>query len=206
MKVILSEYRNDFTRYSVVKWLRYFFVSQNTLLELMDYVPNWVVSFLNLFVRPRKEYVHIDPHDVWSLDHTLALIIVPALRKLRSVKHGVPMDFVHDLDSEFFDQDNNKQLELFDCAAYRGISQARWDAAMDKMIWSFEQIIIENNDVYNLHYYDKLLVPRAVDDVLSDGEAFVETHTFNKLRYTLYEKRVQEGFDLFAKYYRSLWD
>jgi hypothetical protein len=32
------------------------------------------------------------------------------------------------------------------------------------------------------------------------------SHYFDAAGYTLYQDRIQEGLDLFAKYYRSLWD
>jgi hypothetical protein len=38
----------------------------------------------------RKVSVRIDDHDVWSLYNTLALIIAPALKKLKEQKHGAP--------------------------------------------------------------------------------------------------------------------
>ena len=40
--------------------------------------------------RPRKIKVHIDYYDVWSADHTLAMIIAPTLKKLKEHQHGYP--------------------------------------------------------------------------------------------------------------------
>jgi hypothetical protein len=36
------------------------------------------------------EYVKIDPWDTWSMDHTLAPIILPMLKQLKATKHGAP--------------------------------------------------------------------------------------------------------------------
>ena len=44
----------------------------------------------------RAETVVIDDYDVWNLDHSLALIIAPALKKLKEKKQGAP--FVHNED------------------------------------------------------------------------------------------------------------
>ena len=38
----------------------------------------------------RKIEIRIDKYDVWGLDHTLALIIHPALVLLKEQKHGDP--------------------------------------------------------------------------------------------------------------------
>ena len=38
----------------------------------------------------RKISVQIDSYDDWSLDHSLALIIYPALLQLKQNKNGVP--------------------------------------------------------------------------------------------------------------------
>ncbi len=37
----------------------------------------------------RKINVEIDYYDTWSLDHTLAMIIYPALLQLKATKHGI---------------------------------------------------------------------------------------------------------------------
>ena len=39
---------------------------------------------------PRTEKIHIDPWDTWSMDYTLALIILPMLNQLKESKHGAP--------------------------------------------------------------------------------------------------------------------
>ena len=40
--------------------------------------------------RKRKIKVKIDNYDTWSMDHTLAYIIVPMLKQLHETKHGAP--------------------------------------------------------------------------------------------------------------------
>ena len=58
--------------------------------------------------------VEIHPWDTWALDHTLALIIVPALEQLRDGSQSYPQDF------EEFEE---------------------WTDAIDKMIIAFENVI-----------------------------------------------------------------
>jgi hypothetical protein len=42
-------------------------------------------------VHPKIEYVKIDRWDTWSMDHTLAHIVLPMLRQLQATKHGSPL-------------------------------------------------------------------------------------------------------------------
>lgn len=127
----------------------------------------------------RKIGIRIDPYDTWNMDHTLAMLIVPMLRQLREQQHGIPGAFspahsteTHQLQFPFMDEDH-------DAAFARG--EARWLEVMDKMIWSFEQIISE-------------------DSLTSDVPAGYHGSAEN------YQRAIQEGIDLFAKYYRNLWD
>lgn len=77
---------------------------------------------------PRQVEITIHNYDTWSLDKTLALIIPPLLRQLKSTKHGVPVEcFADDYDGEYTD-------EAFAAA------EARWAEVMDKMILAFELV------------------------------------------------------------------
>lgn len=73
---------------------------------------------------PRQVSVELDPHDTWNLDHTLALIIAPALRRFRDMTHSFPGDFHRDDDLE------------------GEAGMAAWQAALDKMIAAFESVAI----------------------------------------------------------------
>ena len=59
-------------------------------------------------IHPKIDYVKIDRWDTWSMDHTLAFIILPMLKQLKADKHGAP--FVDDEDVP----------EHLRCGEYRG--------------------------------------------------------------------------------------
>ena len=42
-------------------------------------------------VHPAIKYVKIDRYDTWSMDHTLADIVLPMLKQLQATKHGSPL-------------------------------------------------------------------------------------------------------------------
>ena len=58
----------------------------------------------------RATRVEIEPHDTWSMDHTLAMIIHPMLVQLKATAHGYPI----------------------------GLTEQEWDKILDEMIWAFE--------------------------------------------------------------------
>jgi hypothetical protein len=59
----------------------------------------------------RATRVEIEPHDTWSMDCTLAMIIHPMLVQLKATQHGHPSN----------------------------LTEQEWDQILDEMIWAFEQ-------------------------------------------------------------------
>ena len=75
----------------------------------------------------RKVDIHIDNYDIWNLDHTLALIIVPCLKKYRENAHG------------YFAVDNEDTPEhLYTDDSW---SKERMEFVLDEMIFAFETVV-----------------------------------------------------------------
>ena len=164
----------------------------------------------------RKIEVEIEGHDTWSLDHSLAYIILPALIQLKENKHGVPSeladvggeDWTDQQPFDFYKESHNEAFE-------EGCK--RWDETLDKMIWSFQQLALEDYDQqyhhgkaqYDWKKTDKTF-PNPVTGVDEATYQMVDKnpneHWYDHVGHKLHEDRIQEGLDLFAKYYRSLWD
>lgn len=97
----------------------------------------------------RKIVVRIDPYDTWSMEHTLAHIILPMLKQLKATKHGSPA-----VDNE------DVPAVLHPPADYQDsyidpMWHKRWDWVMDEMIWAFEQIVKDPEvsvEDYKEHY------------------------------------------------------
>jgi len=123
--------------------------------------------------------VQIEDFDVYSMDTTLAHIVVPMLKKLKEVKIGVPGDIIHEF-HQYAEQNpldlGMSSKELDDLEFER--AEQKWNEILDKMIWAFEQALNDYEDLYS---------------EVSSGQ--LES----------YEKKLAEGFELFGKYYRSLW-
>lgn len=155
----------------------------------------------------RKISVKIDDFDTWSLDHTLAIIIYPALLQLKNTKHGVPGEFA-DVGGEShgtqdsFDFYKESHNEAFDEGS------KRWDEILDKMIWSFEQLL---KDDYSEQYHHgeakfEFVIENEDDDYSVMKDLNPTEHWYDGNGHMLHEQRIQEGLDLFGRYFRSLWD
>lgn len=164
----------------------------------------------------RSVKVTIDNYDTYSLDHTLAYIILPALLDLKEKKMGIPSDLVdniggedwHDQDSFDFYKESHK--EAFE------IAEKRWDEILDKMIWSFRQILFDDYDTLYHHGEAKFKFEKTDQQFLNPVTGQLEEtyqmidknpneHWYDHVGHQLHEQRIQEGLELFGKYYRALW-
>src|SRR5210317_107587 len=88
--------------------------------------------------RTQKVKVRIDRWDTWSMDHTLAPIILPMLKQLKETKHGAPMVDMKDVPKEL--RATKKQIEAYGKNGDVDPKHFdRWDWVLDEMIWTFEQ-------------------------------------------------------------------
>jgi len=89
--------------------------------------------------RKQRVDVLVEPHDVWSLDWTLAQIIHPGLIMLKQQKNGAPWVDPADVPEELrptaeelanYEEDLRTDELWFD----------RYDYILDEMIWAFDLI------------------------------------------------------------------
>lgn len=170
----------------------------------------WIHTFLQWIYDKRKRNIkiHIDKWDVWSMDTTLAYIIVPMLKELRKQAHGYPMDFCTE-------DDRCEAQTLFEGEGFEfpeDSGAVSWAETLGKMIWAFEQVIdFDWEDQYRTGEADF----QWVDSDYEDGTSLKYSTMIDGPNHTLevdydgirkHQERMQEGFDLFGKYYRNLWD
>lgn len=164
----------------------------------------------------RRINVEINEYDTWGLDHTLALIILPALIQLKQNKHGVPSEFIEriggDMDRNYcFDFIKDDEDEVFDQLC------DKWNEVFDKMIWSFQQIVLDDYD--DKYHHGKMDIgwkqtekqyPNPLTGQMEHMYEMVDNnpdeHWYDYVGHMLHEERIQEGLELFGKYYRNLWD
>lgn len=142
----------------------------------------------------RKVRIRIDKWDTWSMDHTLALIIVPMLKQLQATKQGAPL--VDDDDAPENLRSTTEAPKEHDCDIDCNHFK-RWDWVMSEMIWAMEQIVLDDES----QFYDW----SEVDDN-ADFQTQVNKMKVDREGLRQYQERIQNGCRLFGKYFQALWD
>jgi hypothetical protein len=138
MKVKIGPYVNWIGPYQIADKIP--FVSEETRESIGDWLSKtWVNDLCNWYhsKKKRKVKVHIDKYDTWSMDHTLAYIILPMLKQLRDTKHGSPMVDDEDLPPHM----RHTNLTPEDPWGGDNWVHYKWDWVLNEMIWAFEQIL-----------------------------------------------------------------
>jgi hypothetical protein len=220
MKVYIGPYVNWFGPYQIAEKILFWKDKYDDDDDAIDRLGDWLAknrkgkdSALTKFCRwvdskkKRKISIRIDYTDVWSMDNTLALIVVPMLEKLReSVVSGPSVD----------DEDVPENLrstaapalteEQKNCGHTDDNWFKRWEWVLDEMIWTFKQ---HSNDGWEEQYYSGEVDWSLVKSEDSSGPILVTgpNHTFESDSEGIkkHRERMQNGRRLFAKYYESLW-
>ena len=238
MKIYLSNYRDHWISPYTMLDYAFFWTDwskcnrDNSLASALDrdrkYIdrPEWVEKWSDRLVpvskaiqwawdlvHPKIEYVKIDRWDTWSMDHTLAHIVLPMLRQLKATKHGSPFVDDEDVPEHLRSTAAPAKENEWDTDANHFL---RWDWAMDEMIFAFECKVDDSwQDAFRSGEHDILWVP-----VDKDGNEVAKgDHKFTEMRHgpndtyqcdydgmKVVETRIQNGFRLFGKYYQGLWD
>lgn len=241
MKVWISNYRHHWlSPYTVLDriffWTDWSKCSRWTLAETLEdekreksqYVehPEWVdrwadrltpiSGFVNRvldIIHPRVEYVRIDRWDTWSMDSTLAQIVLPMLRQLQATKHGAPLVDDEDVPEHLRSTAADPKENEYDTDSNHFL---RWDWVMAEMIYAFEK---KNQDDWASEFHsgeiDMLWVPVDADgnEVAKGEHKYMQmkrgpndTSHWDREGSEAVQKRITNGFRLFGKYYEGLWD
>jgi hypothetical protein len=208
MKVYISNYRNH--------WLSPYTILERVLFwkdwDNISYDEPWVERWTNRLepacqalcwirerIHPRYTYVKIDRWDTWSMDHTLALIVLPMLKQLHETKHGAPS--VDDEDVPMSLKSTSappKQNEWdTDDNHFR-----RWDWVLTEMIWAFEQKVRDDDES---EFFDHSECG-DVKDFVKDPNKHLSRSKVDWDGLKRHQERKANGFRLFGKYYQNLWD
>jgi len=145
-------------------------------------------------VHPPVRYVKLDRYDTWSMDHTLAYIILPMLRQLKATQQGSaqvdPEDVPEHLRPTEPAGPNNGYTD--------NTVHERWAWVMEEMIWAFEQKL-KDDDEHS--FYDHSGVDRSASFQQQIGQIKVDRDALQA-----HQDRKQNAFRLFGKYYQNLWD
>ena len=160
--------------------------------------------------RKRKEYVRIDHYDTWSMDSTLATIVLPMLKQLKATKHGSPFTDDADVPQELRSTSAPAKESEYDTDANHF---KRWDYVLDEMIFAFECKLDDSwQDKYRTGEIDILWKPSTETDAKGKPLSYEmtsgpkDTYQCDYEGMSLVQARITNGFRLFGKYYEALWD
>ena len=220
MKVWISNYRDHWiSPYTIIEniffWTDWSKCGRNKgVIEDKDYVdhPEWVERWANRitpisnairvvldFIHPRIQYVKIDRWDTWSMDHTLAHIILPMLKQLAKEKHGAP--FTNDEDVPEYLRSYMAQPKEHEWDT-DSLHFMRWDWILAEMIWAFEQELKDDDESEFFDHSEN--EPGAFP--WNDVGQYVSKTKVNWDGLKAHQERKANGFRLFGKYYQNLWD
>ena len=150
----------------------------------------------------RKVKITVHRYDAWNADHTLSLLILPVLKELRDQKIGVPgMMFDENEIKEKYGVESELDLSKEDQEKYWNESVAKWKLILDKIIWSHEQVIRDDDDFSDFHIEGKFEESELWKDLgLGDKQPVVNWEAREA-----YEEHIREGLRLFGEYYQALW-
>ena len=224
MKIYKSNYRNHWiSPYTVLEyvffWTAWSKCGRNKgVIEDRDYVdhPAWVeratdyispvcqaVKWVLDLVHPQINIVRIDRYDTWSMDHTLADIILPMLKQLDATKHGAP--HVDDEDVPEYLRSHMSQPKEHEWDT-DSLWHMRWDWVLAEMIWAFEQKVKDDAEgqFFDHSAYENDNVP--IKEWLADVNNRASKIKYDEAGHQVWLARKANGLRLFGKYYEALWD
>jgi len=216
MKVWISNYRDHWiSPYTIIEhiffWTDWSKCGRNKgVIEDKDYVdhPKWVDKWADRiapisnvirvvldYIQPPIKYVKIDRWDTWSMDHTLALIILPMLKQLDITKHGAPFtedDDVPEYLRSYMAQPKEHEWDT------DSLHFMRWDWILAEMIWAFEQELKDDDEH---QFFD-----HSASEGIKDFNERISKLKVDEKGLKAHQERKKNGFRLFGKYYQNLWD
>ena len=224
MKIYKSNYRNHWiSPYTVLEyvffWTAWSKCGRNRgVIEDRDYVdhPAWVeratdyispvcqaIKWVLDLVHPQINIVRIDRYDTWSMDHTLADIILPMLKQLDATKHGAP--HVDDEDVPEYLRSHMAQPKEHEWDT-DSLWHMRWDWVLAEMIWAFEQKVKDDAEgqFFDHSAYENDNVP--IKEWLADVNNRASKVKYDEAGHQVWLARKANGLRLFGKYYEALWD
>lgn len=184
------------------------FVSEDTHDKIGDFLDKtWVKNICEWFYpkQERKIKIRIDKYDTWNMDHTLALIILPMLKQLKATKQGSPL----------VDDEDIPEHMRHSCPEYYETDDPwihyKWEWVLNEMIWAFEQELDdswEDQFVHGESDIEWIIVSGKEEDDSAMYEMKQKNPDYwvDREGIKQYNDRINNGFRLFGKYYRGLWD
>src|SRR3990167_4476436 len=172
-------------------------ITEKDLVEAKEQMYYSIIMFTEEWLNPKEYYRKIKffiqrgirgwaECDAWDWYSYNAKVNCEVLKWLKEHKHGHPVAMF-----EYTEQRNPSDME-------ERIARDKWKEIINKMIFAFEQIKYDSYDGNLIKWYE------GRDD--ADYKSFIKKYSETKLQTKEEYDLVQEGLQLYIKYYESLWD
>ena len=138
----------------------------------------------------------------WDFYSHCATWSLPRLKHLRNNLNGHPAFLLQEADEL-----NSTRQEHFDFikdVTLNKDAHKKWEEILDKIIWSMENHDKEPDPIYPPNYSHKQIITDLSDSGTSYESLDKRAIDFSPIY--KHGERVQEGFELFGKFFRHLWD
>jgi hypothetical protein len=133
------------------------------------------------------------------MDHTLALIILPMLKKLNAQKHGYGFVDNKDVPKELRSTARGARTGIANPHDWDNYAEARFSWMMGELIWTFEQLADDNDGEDPFYDHTESLLEK-------DFNKSMQKLKVDRVGLDEHRKRIDNGLRLFGKYFRTLWD
>lgn len=151
--------------------------------------------------RKRKVRVKIHSYDPWEGDVNLGVIILPLLKEVKSKRYSSPMVDLEDVPEHLHPE--NKDIDPYGTVDHK--YHARWDWILDEIIYSFEHVAGDKTNWEDQFFHRDYSKPRFQMEKTENGSKLISNTEVDLDGMKEYQKRIDNGFRLFGKYYQSLW-
>jgi hypothetical protein len=136
--------------------------------------------------------------DCWNLQTTTSNFIIPRLKRLKEIVHGYPSMLIDNEEDNYDD------------------GMKKWKEILDKIIYAFEVVSKDYDHISIKDAGGKLeFIPcddrpeySTLEYIGTEEQKKLHNQYVNEYHKAIEDERikVQEGLQLFAKYYECLWD
>lgn len=206
MKVYISNYRSGhwISPYTILEnvffWRKNYDAHEKKPPQWLQSTMEWINKVLDT-IHPRIEYVKIDNYDVWNLDHTMSILLLPMFKKLKEDKQGAPHTDDEDVPDYLKSMNAPRVEDEYDIDANHFL---RWDWIIDEIIWALEQYTYDWEDQYRFGDSDIEWIKLENGCYqMADGPNHTREYDWGGMK--KHQDRMSNGFRLIGKYYQAFW-
>lgn len=172
--------------------------------EKIYLLPKWWSRDFSYWIKCQYQKVRygFSREESWDFYSHCAKWSLPRLKHLRKNINGYPCSMMQEADEL-----NSTQQVYFSFIKDVKLNKdphQKWKDIIDKIIWSMENHGNEPDPIYPTDYKHEQLIVKI--DEHGPSYQCVDKRPVDFTPMYKHEERVQEGFELFGKHFRSIWD